>query len=89
MASITGLDSRRIAVMQLDPIASRLIRLQLVSTTGPCCCYKSTKAESQIDWQPLTTLRINVCNNEGLFLLINYSLKVNNLRLTSATIKKF
>lgn len=89
MTSITGLDSRRITVMQLDPTAIRLTRLQLVSTPGPCCCYKSTKAESEMDWQSLTTLRVVVCNNKGLFLLMNYSLKVTSLCLTSATSKKF
>lgn len=43
MTSITGLGARGIAVMLIDPVASRLTMLQLVSTTGPYCCYKSTK----------------------------------------------
>lgn len=43
MALTTGLGARGIAVMSLDPVANELIKLALGSSTGPCCCYKSTK----------------------------------------------
>lgn len=69
MAHTTGLSARGIAVMSLDPVASELTKLALGSSTGPYCCYKSTKncVRRQLTDVYISVLKYKDCSCQELF----------------------